>query len=320
MDVVPAVIAFFGVTLGPAFLTTRRVRQDLASDTELLGRLQPGSKEHTELAQAVQSRTLHLVSMIHFPAATRLDLLAWLGAVGCAALATAWLFVMSQPALRPFVAPDFLTAGMAVGFGPIDVMTAWVAFQQPWGKRAVGRVRYVRAHLGEEEAEETRRSLRLAEKASFVVGIVLALYTLVVSTLASSKAPDAVIGLVIASAVLAGGLSGFGFIATRRRHGLDNVLPPLVEDDIAADKARAAEEAERAAQEHLVVADTRQRPTSWRRLSALVVGMVMLDRGEAKDEERQNQVRGAEPGATARRRTAQVGTLGNRFRAHRAHE
>ncbi|GAA5031802.1 hypothetical protein GCM10023258_30280 [Terrabacter aeriphilus] len=284
--VVPAVIAFFGVTLGPAFLTTRRVRQDLASDTELLARLQPGSKEHTELAEAVQSRTLHLVSMIHFPAATRLDVLAWLGAVGCAVLATAWLFVMTQPALRPFVTPDFLTAGMALGIGPIGVMTAWVAFQQPWSKRAVGRVRYVRAHLGEDEAEESWRSLRLAEKVSFVVGIVLAVYTLVVSTLASSKAPDAVIGLVVTAAVLAAGLSGLGFIATRRRHGLDHVLPPLLDNDIAVDKARAAEEAEQAARESVATADTRHRPRSWRRLWALLVSIVMLGR-------RRGQERGA---------------------------
>ena len=276
--VVPAVIAFFGVTLGPAFLTTRRVRQDLASDTELLGRLRAGSKEHTELAEAVQSRTLHLVSMIHFPAATRLDVLAWLGAVGCAALTTAWLFVSTLPALRPYLAPDPLTAGITVGLGPIGVMSAWVAFQQPWSKRAVGRVRYVRSHLGEEEATETWRSLRLAERVSFVVGIVLALYTLVVSTVASLNAPGAVTAYVIAAAVLAAALCLFGFIATRHRRGLDNVLPALLEGDIAVDKARASEEAERAARQRRDAADTPQRSRSWRRLSTLLVSMWVFGR------------------------------------------
>ncbi|GAA1987125.1 hypothetical protein GCM10009817_30790 [Terrabacter lapilli] len=276
--VVPAVIAFFGVTLGPAFITTRRVRQDLAADTELLARLQPGSKEHTELAEAVQSRTLHLVSMIHYPAATRLDVLAWLGTVSCSAVATAWAIVSTQPALRPFTTLDSLTSGFPVGLGPVSVVSAWMGFQHPWSKRAVSRVRYVRAHLGLEEAMETYRSLRLAEKASFIVAMVLTIYTLAVVTVACLSMPDAVPAFVGVCAVMAVAIAGACFLATRHRFGLNKVLPSLLKADIAADEARAAEEAERAAVARRATVATAQRQPTWRRLSAAMVGMLLLDR------------------------------------------
>lgn len=283
--VVPAVIAFFGVTLGPAFVTTRRVRQDLAADTELLGRLEPGSKEHTELAQAVQSRTLHLVSLIHFPAATRLDVLAWLGAVSCSALATAWLIVSTQPALRPFTATGPLTAGFPVLAGPIGVLSTWLGFQHPWSKRAVARVRYVRKHLGDEAATETRRSLRLAEKASFVVAVCLVGYTLVVLTVASSSVQDALPGSVVGAAVVASVITGLSLIAAHQRYGLDNVLPPLLAADTAAAEARAIAEAERATHGQRATVGTTQGPFTWRRLSAVLASMMLFDR--RRGEERQ---------------------------------
>ncbi|WP_344066930.1 hypothetical protein [Terrabacter lapilli] len=278
--VVPAVIAFFGVTLGPAFLTTRRVRQDLASDTELLGRLQPGTKEHTELAAAVQSRTLHLVSMIHFPAATKLDVLAWLGVIAWSLTATAWWMASAstQPVLRILTGLDPLTAGFPMWIGVASILTTWLGFQHSWSRRAVSRVRYVRAHLGEAEALETWRSLRLAEKWSFSVAVCLVGYTLVVLTAAASSTPDAVPGFVAAWGVVAAALSVLGFVITYTRHGMNNVLPPLLKDDVAVDEARAAEESEEAARQRRVTAEATQRPVAWPRLSALLVGMVMLGR------------------------------------------
>lgn len=287
--VVPAVLAFITVVLGPAFITTRRVRQDLASDTELLGRLQPDSKEHTELGEAVQSRTLHLVSMIHYPAITRLDVLAWLGVVACSAGSVAWWVLMNQPSLRPFLLTDFLTAPMPLALVPPAAMSAWVGFQQSWSRRAVSRVRYVRRHLGLDEALETLRSMRLAEKASYYVAIVLVACTIVALTAAALSSPDVLRWSVIAFALFVAAFLGFGFVRTRQGHGLENVLPALLEADFAAEAERAAD-AERAAQVERATAG--RHSGMWRRLSASLLTMGVIGR-------RRGQERGA-PGPSSR--------------------
>jgi hypothetical protein len=73
VDALPYVlpIALAGVTalLSPALATPRRLRQELASDVELVGKLP--MRERADLGDDIQRRARHLIAMTRYPTVTR---------------------------------------------------------------------------------------------------------------------------------------------------------------------------------------------------------------------------------------------------------
>lgn len=152
---VPVLLAALVAVLTPALTTARRLRQDLAVDTEMLERLPRTSR--TELRAEVMRRALILVSITRYPPVTRNDVLALLGFVLTIGWAVLTLVQTSRPdALDPqmiLIMAPALFGSLAVG--------SWTAFYRPWSVRAEGRLRYVDQHLGEAAGRELAVALRV---------------------------------------------------------------------------------------------------------------------------------------------------------------
>ncbi len=168
----PAIIGVCGVVLGSAFVTTRRLRQDLVADTELLTRLKPGSVEHTELAGAIQRRTLHLVAAARNPALKSLDVVCWL-IVLLTAIATAGCSFALWTIPTPQTLMEQTAALIPIVLLPGTGLLALATFRILWRQRMRSRVQYIETHLDPDEVKDSKRTLQVADLVWSFVGILI---------------------------------------------------------------------------------------------------------------------------------------------------
>lgn len=140
----PFLLGAAGTLVASTFVTQRRLRTELAAESEMLDRMPRTVR--VEMRADISRRGMLLVSMTRYPPMTRIDLV--LSLVLIAALASAGALCVNTSELPNAPSINWLAIpGMLV-------VTAlpWFAFAQSWAARASARLRFVVHHLGRDEA------------------------------------------------------------------------------------------------------------------------------------------------------------------------
>ncbi|HEX3244679.1 MAG TPA: hypothetical protein VHX16_04675 [Chloroflexota bacterium] len=151
---VPLVIGIASTVFGQLLLTSRRLRSELATDSDMVDRLPDEAQD--ELREEIRRRTFQLVAYIRYPTLTRPEILALLAMllITAASVAAVWDMhrVGQEPNQNPLLVSGFWVALMA---------SCWVFFLHSWVERSANRVGYIQRRLGVEQARETLRVLRV---------------------------------------------------------------------------------------------------------------------------------------------------------------
>lgn len=164
---VPFVLSVVGLLLGSTFVTTRRLRNDLQRDTEILARLP--SEERLELRAEVRRRSMLLVAQVRFPTFTHIDLVALLGYLG--SIGALVFYAIQVPGIEPaefgyfLLAAPFFLGGWA--------LRCWWWFYGPWSFRAAHRIKFVREHLGDYDARAIAFMARIGNSIALIIGLAL---------------------------------------------------------------------------------------------------------------------------------------------------
>lgn len=162
---VPATLTAIIAGFGPSFLTARRLRADLSTDSEIVERLDGTAQQ--EMRQEIHRRALVLVCITRFPSLTVYDVLSILGLIGVCALGVVTIRdMMTHESIDPLTHPPMFALISA------GSLTCWGAFYIPWNKRAHQRLLFTRKYLGEAAEEDLGQVLRVAHMIAVLGGMV----------------------------------------------------------------------------------------------------------------------------------------------------
>ena len=184
----PIALAAVTALLTPALVTPRRLRHDLAIDTEIVDRLP--TQERADLNDDIKRRARHLIAVTRYPTLTLYDLLALLGLTGITAFVIFGHVLPASRAGDDALILDPLSAGIASLFGA----SCWAAFYVPWGTRAKSRLEHLLAHLGVDEARDAANTVRVAYLTALGAGV------------------SAVVGMQVAIAVVTFEVTGTDYV------------------------------------------------------------------------------------------------------------
>ena len=193
--VLPLALAAFTAAVDPAMVTPRRLRSDLVIDADLVDKLP--LQERADLREDIRRRARHLVALMKHPSVTLSDLLALLGFTG---IAVTLLIGDVLPAHRAGETPQ-LADPMTIGGWLTVLAILWSAFYVPWASRAKARLLHIQQHLGESEAWEVARTVRVADMAALFAGVMV-IVGLPASAAFLSYQADGAAGSAIAYGVL----------------------------------------------------------------------------------------------------------------------
>jgi hypothetical protein len=161
---VPFVLGALGTLAASTFITSKRLRTELAQETEMLERLPRDAR--VELRADIRRRALLLASINRYAPITRLDLLLlfWLG-VGYALPVYVTIALLTD---RTDTGPTTLVVG-TVGF-TVGATLIWRLFYGQWRERANARIAFVGKRLGNDEAVTLVRMYRFGRQAARIAG------------------------------------------------------------------------------------------------------------------------------------------------------
>jgi hypothetical protein len=154
--------------ISPVFRTSRRLREDLRHESELLEHLPPRSR--AELRAEIARRVYVLVALTKYPPVTRVDVLAWGTWAVCAVAAVS--FAITAPV--DFWGSDWMPIFSSLAPGVLLAIGAFFASYRPWARRARRRVLYVQQHIGQDEAVVVARMVRVGNVVLACAPVVLA--------------------------------------------------------------------------------------------------------------------------------------------------
>jgi hypothetical protein len=155
--VAPVAIGIASAAFGQLLLTSRRLRDDVAADTELLERLPVDVRR--ELDEEIRDRAYLLVAYTRYPGLTGPEILTLTAVLMLAAagIAIVWdehhaVAADNYPNLYPLVYSGLVILGIAA---------AWDFYLKSWVPRTMGRVAYILWHLGGQTAADSVRVVRV---------------------------------------------------------------------------------------------------------------------------------------------------------------
>jgi hypothetical protein len=151
---VPVAIGLASAVFGQFLLTSRKLRNELAVDSEMLERLPDDARQ--ELTEEVRRRTYLLVAYTRYPVLTRPEFLALLAVLLITAIGVALVWGEER------VDPDSSQSPLIVnGFLALLTFASWIFYLHSWVPRALDRVAYILRRLSGEHAQESVRLLRV---------------------------------------------------------------------------------------------------------------------------------------------------------------
>ncbi|HEY0188160.1 MAG TPA: hypothetical protein VGC67_11785 [Cellulomonas sp.] len=165
--VIAAVVSGLIAAISPLLSTSRRLRDELVRETQILTQVPPSAR--SQLRAEIGRRTHTLVSLTRYPPVTRWDVLVL--AMYVTSPFTI-LFILKNTSFEDSwtqKGPALVVTVLA----PLAMISSWRSAYTRWSRRAEARLRYLESHVGHGEACAAARMVQIGDALISVAGLPL---------------------------------------------------------------------------------------------------------------------------------------------------